>query len=699
MSHVGVREPQRQQGASNPSKRHRERLNGELETVACLLPYDPSTISRLDKLSVLRLAVAYLQVKAHFSACVHSTCGFQASTSVPLLFTHAYQFLPSPNPFSAHIPTLVDSGTGIPLIDSEERFFEAISMKALGGFVLVLNGEGDVFYVSENVENFLGFHQSDLLHQSLFELIHSEDRDDIRQQLDPAFGVPAGCSSVQDLLASDNLHYLERNVNARFRCLLDNTCGFLRMDVRGKLLSLHGIPQSFPVAGRTPPIATIGLVAICTPFVPPSNADLPSEDLILKSKHQLDNTLVSMDPKMHHILELCDADLPVSFYELIHPDDATCMAEAHKEVSKSGSSGLLIYRLISAKSRRIYFVQSSCRMFYKNGKADSIGLTHRVLNEVEGSMLLEKRSSLKAKLLSFDDSLLQSPRNLQSAAALPSIGTMSTNRDSIDDEETNQSDPQTIPTCPSKSPTIAPSVIQTGRKRKAKATAITALSNGEILGCVDGDRSEGRGISGNETNIWASPLQSTLHLTAPQCDDRLNGLQLTPQCTQLPSELLAWQPATTNEWNPVDLCNSGIYPTNFSMTYPPIFPSFPEVLPGFDYHWPAANDNLSIQSSMCHLDESTVKHSVIHYPIGEKKLPLNQPNHLLEPHSVIVTPRTDHQTFPSNNRLCGELQFGQSTDSLPSMHHSMHPLPSTNPNHFASFISEATNTLLGPLPI
>ncbi|VBB33138.1 unnamed protein product [Acanthocheilonema viteae] len=35
-------------------------------------------------------------------------------------------------------------------------------------------------------------------------------------------------------------------------------------------------------------------------------------------------------------------------------------------------------------------------------------------------MLLEKRTSLKAKLLSFDDSLLQSPGNLQSTAALPS---------------------------------------------------------------------------------------------------------------------------------------------------------------------------------------------------------------------------------------------------------------------------------------
>uniref|UniRef100_A0A0M3IZ25 BHLH domain-containing protein n=1 Tax=Anisakis simplex TaxID=6269 RepID=A0A0M3IZ25_ANISI len=37
-----------------------------LETVAALLPYDQSVISRLDKLSVLRLAVSYLQLKAHF---------------------------------------------------------------------------------------------------------------------------------------------------------------------------------------------------------------------------------------------------------------------------------------------------------------------------------------------------------------------------------------------------------------------------------------------------------------------------------------------------------------------------------------------------------------------------------------------------------------------------------------------------------
>ncbi|VIO97254.1 aryl hydrocarbon receptor AHR-1, putative [Brugia malayi] len=408
--------------ATNPSKRHRERLNSELEIVAALLPYEQNVISRLDKLSVLRLAVSYLQIKTHFQACLH-----RYISNFPFAFAHSYPFIPTSDAtisYGGGIPTAIHHCSGQSLIDPNEYDFESMALKALGGFILILNENGDIYYVSENIETYLGFHQSDILHQSLFEMIHSEDREDIRLQLAWNYNVPLHITCLQDILTPNGMPYLERNVNARFRCLLDNTCGFLRIDVRGKLMSLHGLPNSYVlnrIENHSSGNMVLGLVAVCSPFVPPNVADQQQmDDPILKTKHSLDFTLVSTDNQMKALLELDDKNLPYSFYNLVHVDDATCIAEAHKEVTKNSASGILIYRLISIRSQRVYWIQSSCRMFYKNGKPETIGLTHRLLTEVEGMMLFEKRTSLRAKLLSFDDSLLQSPSNLQSTAALPS---------------------------------------------------------------------------------------------------------------------------------------------------------------------------------------------------------------------------------------------------------------------------------------
>ncbi|XP_067118712.1 aryl hydrocarbon receptor-like isoform X2 [Centruroides vittatus] len=346
------------QTKSNPSKRHRERLNAELDTLASLLPFEHSVLTKLDKLSILRLSVSYLRTKSYFQTVLHRDHDRpdHGHKSRDLLY-----------------PDMLMEGDLI--------------LQALNGFLLILTCDGEVFYASHTVETYLGFHQSDICHQSVYELVHSEDREELQRHLIWNSQLPAdrGTITLQEVLLPENAQYLERNFTVRFRCLLDNTSGFLRLDIRGRVKVLHG--QNHKT--EDPPLA---LFAVCTPFGPPSLLEMPQKDSMFKSKHKLDLSLVSMDQRGKQVLGYSDADLSnKGGYDLVHFDDLAYVASAHQELLKTGASGLIAYRL-STKEGQWQWLQTSARLIYKNSKPDFILCTHRPLMEEEGRDLLGKRT-------------------------------------------------------------------------------------------------------------------------------------------------------------------------------------------------------------------------------------------------------------------------------------------------------------------
>uniref|UniRef100_A0A8C3GD98 PAS domain-containing protein n=1 Tax=Cairina moschata TaxID=8855 RepID=A0A8C3GD98_CAIMO len=261
-------------------------------------------------------------------------------------------------------------------------------LQALNGFVITVTGDGYIFYVSPTVQNYLGFHQSDLIYQSIFELIHTDDRAAFRGQLHQA--VPDGCSAAgsPQHCRPERLCFVERSFTCRLRCLLDNSSGFLALNFRGRLKLLLG--QQKRASLVPPPLA---LFAIATPLQPLSILELRTKTLMFQTKHKLDFTPTACDSRGKVILGYTETELcrRGSGYQFVHAADMMHCAEKHVRMMKTGESGLTVFRLLTKKGTWVW-VQANARLVYKGGQPDFIIARQRALSNEEGEEHLRKRN-------------------------------------------------------------------------------------------------------------------------------------------------------------------------------------------------------------------------------------------------------------------------------------------------------------------
>ncbi|CAL8320587.1 unnamed protein product [Merluccius merluccius] len=364
---------------SNPSKRHRDRLNGELDRLTDLLPFTEDIRTRLDKLSVLRLSVGYLRVKGFFKATMKKQSAM----------------CPSGNG---------QTRSGLDVTTFSEGDF---LLQALNGFVIVVTSEGLVFYSSPTIQDYLGFHQSDVVHQSVYELIHTDDRSMFREQLHFAlnpkpYAADQGgdmtalqCSSDQvkydpERIPPENSSFLERSFVCRFRCLLDNSSGFLALKFQGRLKYLHG--QSVMSEDGSRIQTQLALFSIAVPVQAPSILEIRTKTLIFQTKHKLDFTPMGIDNRGKVVLGYSETELCMrgSGYQFIHAADMMYCAENHLRMIKTGESGLTFFRLLSKSSGWVW-VQANAKLVYKGGRPDFIIARQRALVNAEGEAHLRQR--------------------------------------------------------------------------------------------------------------------------------------------------------------------------------------------------------------------------------------------------------------------------------------------------------------------
>ncbi|XP_055315404.1 basic helix-loop-helix ARNT-like protein 1 isoform X3 [Sitodiplosis mosellana] len=334
---------QNKKNHSEIEKRRRNKMNNYITELSTLVPMCHSMSRKLDKLTVLRMAVQHMKT---VRGSVHS-------------YTEGL-----------YKPTF--------LSDHELKM---LILKAADGFMFVVGCDrGKILYMSQSVSQVLNYSQQDLLGQSWFDIIHPEDVAKIKEQLsssdlsprekliDARTMLPLKTDVLQDLsflcpgarraffcrmkcktsaTSKDSVNVFPRDIrckkqtNSDKKYIVIHCTGHLKTWTQSKIglkeRESYGEGYScnlscLVAAGRAP------LNVLQTPILPTSTGQ-PKEvrkNLQFLSRHTIDGKFLFIDQRATLVLGFLPQELlGTSMYEYYKYEDIPALAEAHKNTLQS----------------------------------------------------------------------------------------------------------------------------------------------------------------------------------------------------------------------------------------------------------------------------------------------------------------------------------------------------------------------------
>ncbi|KAJ3648941.1 hypothetical protein Zmor_020708 [Zophobas morio] len=321
---------------SRDAARSRRSKETEVFTdLASALPVSQEQVSQLDKASVMRLAIAYLRVR-------------DMITLVP----------EPPEPDDHKI--LTD---------------ESIFLKSIEGFLVVMSSEGDIVYMSENVSDYLGITQIDLMGQNIYEYSHPCDHDEIKEIL-----------STKTREESET----PKSFFIRLKCTLTSKGRSVNLkSATYKVIHCTGhIVQSEDDTTEEGSKGSLRrcLIAIGQPIPHPSNIEAPLPRQTFLTKHSLDMKFTHADDKIMMDVLGYDAEDLVgkSVYEYHHAMDSDSICSAFKCLFSKGQCETNRYRFLAKTGGYVWVLtQATLINDSKTMKPQSVVCVNYVISGVE----------------------------------------------------------------------------------------------------------------------------------------------------------------------------------------------------------------------------------------------------------------------------------------------------------------------------
>nr|XP_057935499.1 hypoxia inducible factor 1 subunit alpha, like isoform X2 [Doryrhamphus excisus] len=261
--------------------------------------------------------------------------------------------------------------------EEDEDPANGLYAQALAGFIVVISEEGDMIYLTENVNKHVGIAQLELLGQSVYDFIHPCDQEELRDILSLRPG--CGKKGAKGQLSLKNLFLrMKSTLTTRGRTVNIKSASWKVFHCTG-----HMRPLGDPSAS---PCGTV-MTLLCEPVPHPSSVDFPLDTHTFLTRHSMDLRFTHCEGRVTELVGYEPTELiGRSAFEFHHALDSDHVNKSLQTLLAKGQVSTSPYRFL-AKGGGFVWAETQATVLYssKMSQPEAVVCLNFVLSAVEQS--------------------------------------------------------------------------------------------------------------------------------------------------------------------------------------------------------------------------------------------------------------------------------------------------------------------------
>ncbi|KAM4590536.1 hypoxia inducible factor 1 subunit alpha, like isoform 1-T2 [Fundulus diaphanus] len=260
--------------------------------------------------------------------------------------------------------------------EKDEDPMDAFFPQALAGFIMVITEEGDMVFLTENVNKHIGITQLELLGQSIYDFVHPCDQEELRDLLTPRPGLSKKLMAEQPS---------ERNFFLRMKSTLTTRGRTVNIkSATWKVLHCTGHIRPFGGSSASPPAGGV-MTLLCEPIPHPSSVEFPLDTCTFLTRHTMDLRFTHCEGRVTDLVGYKPEDLiGRSAYEFYHALDCDRIKKSLHTLLSKGQVNTSRYRFL-ANSGGFVWAETQATVLYNNktSQPEAVVCLNFILSAVE----------------------------------------------------------------------------------------------------------------------------------------------------------------------------------------------------------------------------------------------------------------------------------------------------------------------------